>query len=687
MRLPYSAVFVVTLASAPAALAAQTVVSGEITGQVSGSDRSGLSDAVVTLSSSSLSREATTDLQGRFTLQFLAPGLYEMRVEAFGYRPVVFPSVRVEAGVTRTVSVTVTRATPPVTQVDTAAPSAAALSRWSGLGPLLSAADLDGGRTLLGGARTFARFSSALDPSLGVQGLPGELTTQVVDGVPFFQARHPYLHGEDTESPAFPATLLGGTSVLLSPRDVYWLGSSSGTLASETRSGTEGGSGDIGGGWSGKPLWSSSTLSFDTPALASYQAAFHAGVSLVPDTSRISVAGEVLRQQSPMAARITDATPTSLQGLDASLLESLTAPNVETVTRASGMARLDKWSESSRFTLRAAGGRLTRTYEGYGPGRLGYGVGLPDEATDLSAAMAFTSRYSDKLAMEFLGGLSLSDRVYGNADGAPAATLVTPGVALGNAAGSTASVSRVDIFLSPAVHIPLSSGNAKVGVTVRATRHTFDQAFAGDRDLFFADAASLGTSSGVFAEGTSSEVSFSTSTFGAFGQYSWNASPGLRITVGARVDWEKVPTSNVTRNAAFLDAAGVANDAFPSKYLQPGGIVAASWDVRGDGRTLLTGSASMLNGSMDPAVLHEVIAQDGASKVRRFVGDGVDWPDSGSPSGTQQATILTLLGPDIRPPRTTEMGGGLVQDLGSGWTLRLAAAARRTDFLPRRRNL
>jgi hypothetical protein len=690
MRLRFCTLALATLFAA-SPLTAQTVVTGTVTGRVAGSDGAVVANAVVTLHSlqTDVTHTASTDLQGTYFIEFLTPGWYEMRVEAFGYRPMVVTNVRVEAGGRRTLDVSVNPAAPPVTQVDTVVVRGVSLGRWRGAGPLVSGKDLDAERDLLGGWTSLSRFSSALDPLLGAQGLPGMLSAQVVDGVPFFPARHPYLRGEESQSPAFPASLLGRTSVLLRPTDAHWLGSAGATLAADTKAGTGQGSKSVEGSWSGAPLWSSGTLKLGTkPSLTSYRAAANVGFDLVPDTSRLFVAGEAVRQQSPTAARMTSDQAASLDGVDPAILSKLSSPSVETISRISGLVRLDQWGDASRFTLRAAGGHLTRRYDGGEPGLMGYGIGLPEDATDLSAAASYISRTSGTVNLDFLGGVSLSDRTYGAAAALPAAMLVGPGLPVGQAAGSPAKVSRVDLYLSPGLDLSFGPGIGKVGLDVQATSHTYDQAFEGGGDLFFSDGAALVDSTGVYADGISRKSSFTTGRFGGFAQYVWDPAPGLHVTAGGRVDWETVPKSDVTLNTDWATASGTTNKQFPARLMQPGGVVAATWDLRGEGHTVVFAGGSLTNGTLDPALIHEAIAQDGDATVQRYVGNGVPWPSmSGAPAGARSAAVLTLLGPDTRAPRTTEVSGGLVQALGAGWTVHVSAAFRRTDFLPRRRDV
>ncbi|MCG6955538.1 MAG: carboxypeptidase-like regulatory domain-containing protein, partial [Gemmatimonadetes bacterium] len=133
MRSPLPLVLLATLALASSA-AAQSIASGDVTGQVRGPDGEGLPDAVVSLRSLDLgiTQEAATDMQGRYSLPFVAPGRYELRVEAVGYAPTVYPLVRIEAGTARTINIDLTPAAPPVTHVDTVRTVGTLLGRWRG---------------------------------------------------------------------------------------------------------------------------------------------------------------------------------------------------------------------------------------------------------------------------------------------------------------------------------------------------------------------------------------------------------------------------------------------------------------------------------------------------------------------------------------------------------------------------
>ncbi|NJD20055.1 MAG: hypothetical protein FIA95_12340 [Gemmatimonadetes bacterium] len=268
-----------------------------------------------------------------------------------------------------------------------------------------------------------------------------------------------------------------------------------------------------------------------------------------------------------------------------------------------------------------------------------------------------------------------------------AATLAGAGLSLGAAAGSTAEASRFDAFASSAFHFPLGEGEAKAGVSFHAAQHTLSQAFAGDGDLLFSDFAAIAAGTGVFTDGASVQSSFSLPRLGAFAQYALRPAPGVQVLVGGRFDYETIPGSDVRANDEWLEASGVANDSFPSSFNLPSGVFSVTWDATGSGETVLFAGASSSRGSLDPRVMHEALANDGTSSVRRALGDGLGWPSPDAPASARREEILTLLGPDIRPPRTSTLEGGLNQQLGGGWTLHASGTLRETEFLPRRRDL
>ena len=345
--------------------------------------------------------------------------------------------------------------------------------------------------------------------------------------------------------------------------------------------------------------------------------------------------------------------------------------------------------ENRRLVVRASAGHVQREFTGFGPSGLAYGGAPPESATDFSVAGEMVSTYDEKLSIELRGGISGSSRTYGAAiAGVPAATFSGSGLLVGGPADDAADVSRVDVDFSPVVHYVLGPGAIKGGAAVRLTQNNMTWGGFDEAHYWFGDAAAAAAGSGAFVKSSGApKSSFATTEAGVFGQYDFDLSPGLRMTVGGRFDYEVLPSAEVEAAASWLSASGVRNDLYPNKLKQLGGVGSLSWDVTGNGRTRLDGTMMVMHGDMDPAVLHEAFAHDGTAKITRYAGTGLQWPGITAPSSATTSPTLTILGPDSRAPRTTRASVGLTHRADDGWSFYVGAVARRTDFLVRRRNL
>ncbi len=672
-------------------LFAQSIVGGSLSGTVERSDGGLIPQALVTLNplDGGFQRQAMSDPSGVFSFGFVEPGRYELRAEALGFRPLVVTPVHVGGGDATVLSVQLQPTSPPVEAVDTVSIPGAGPSIWRPGGMQVGAARIDALPDAWNDLGSVAALSTRADPYLGSEGLPGELTLIVADGVPFRRAVHPAMRGEELSSAIFSRTGLSGLEMLDAPADVEWSGAPSGVVATTSRSAVGAQGTALGGAWSGDPLWTSSTLDLQPPALVSYWGSAATGVELEPGRSRMFVAGEALQVETPLEPRLSSESAALLTTLDPEVASALAVPAVERTRRASGIARLN-WllGENRRLLVRASAGHLQREYTGFGPAGLGYGAAPPESATDFSVTGELLSSF-DNLGFELRGGVSGSSRKYAAAvPGMPATTLTGSGLLLGGPAGDDAEVSRVDIHVSPVVHYPLGPGTIKGGATLRLSQNSLTWGGFDRAQYWFGDAAAAATGTGAMVRSSGApKSSFAGTEAGAFAQYAFDLSPGLRLTLGGRYDYEILPSTKVERAAGWFSASGVANDLYPTKMDQLGGVGSLSWDVAGDGRTRVDGTLSVMHGDMDPALLHETFSRDGAAKITRYAGTSLQWPGLVVPSGATTAPTLTILGPDSRAPRTTRTSVGLVHRAPGGWNLYLGASARRTDFLARRRNL
>ncbi|MHC4925684.1 MAG: carboxypeptidase-like regulatory domain-containing protein, partial [Planctomycetota bacterium] len=430
-------------------LVAQSVTSGAISGTV----RERSLDL-------GLYREATSDASGRFRFTFVVPGEYELRVETLGFRPTVVGPIDVEAGDTRSVDVSITAATPPVVETDTLRLGGdGGSSRWRRGGTWTKSGLMSTLPSLAEDLGAFVGLSSAADDALGAQGLPGSFSRFIADGVPFYRAAHPRMRGESLGPSVFPRNAVSGLGVVTDAGDVEGSGAAGADLVTTTLVALPNGA-EVAGGWSGAPLWSSSQVDVEAPALTSFWGMGRASVEISPDTSRFFVAAEGMQSEVPTANILSDEVAAGLNGVDPDLLSRLGGPSVARISRFSGLGRLDWWaSPTRRFFIRAAVSQLTRDYDLNGPAMDSYGGGLPEESTEFSVAAGVVSEIAGTATLDLRAGVSGSDRAFSQSvTGIPTTLLVGSGSNLGSVPFGSASAQRLDVYVTPVVHLSLAGG-------------------------------------------------------------------------------------------------------------------------------------------------------------------------------------------------------------------------------------
>ena len=670
---------------------AQSITSSGVSGTVRGGDGAPVAQALVTLSSvsGSGSHQSTTTSAGGFAFNLIQPGSYELRVEALGYRPLVARPLTLSAGEVRALNFTLTIEPPPVTRVDTIALPAGASSR-ARVGALQFGAGEIGSLPYrfndLGGV---ASLSTVFDRGLGAQGLPGDMTLLLADGLPVYRAPHPTARGEILASPLFSTSSLGSVASMHDATDVEWSGSAGGYLVTTTRNATGDGGAEIDAGWSGDPLWSSGELGFESPSLLSYQGAAR-GTVPVGSSGTLFVSGEALQHEAPLAPRVGDALATDLAALDPTVLGGLTQPGVESYRRYAGLARLDvQRSSTSRFFLRGAGAVTERAFDGAGPLTL-RGLAAPaEESLDFSAALGLINASSRRTTLELRGGVSGSYRDFtASAAGLSPAYLTEPAAFLGEAHSSVGESSRTDVVLNPLLRYEVGSNSSlKFGATVRASRHAMAHSRSSLGDALFSGPVELLSGQGFGQRTSASEESFGSQEFGVFAQYEGMPSSNVRLVLGGRYDFERI-AGDGARNEEWFDATGLGSDEFDTGYNQFGARFSLGWDPGGTGRTRVMIGASLHEGDVDPRAIYQVLAQDTDGTSTRYSGSSLGWPEGGIPAVAGPGLpSLTLLGPDARAPRTTNLSVTVSQRVGDQTSAFVGASTRRTDFLMRRRNL
>ncbi|MGB1658284.1 MAG: carboxypeptidase regulatory-like domain-containing protein, partial [Longimicrobiales bacterium] len=680
------------LAFGGAELEAQSITSAGVSGTVRGSDGSPVAQALVTLSAVSGSRsdQSTTTSAGGFAFSLIQPGSYELRVEALGYRPLVARPLTLSVGENRALTLTLTVEPPPVTRVDTIALPAGASSRARAGALQFGAHEISQLPYRFNDLGGVASLSTSFDRGLGAQGLPGDMTLVLADGLPVYRAPHPTARGEILASPLFSTSSLASVASMYDATDVEWSGSAGGYLVTTTRNSTGSGGAEIDAGWSGDPLWSSAELDVVSPSLMSFQGGAR-GTLAVGNSGTLFVSGEALQHESPLAPRVGEALATDLTGLDPTVLEGLSQPGVESYRRYAGLARLDvQRSSSSRLFLRGAGAVSERSFDGSGPLTL-RGLSAPaEESIDFSAALGLVSAPSRRTTLELRGGVSGSYRDFsGSGIGLPPAYLTESATFLGQAHSSVGESSRTDFVLNPLLRYGVGSNSSlKFGATVRASRHTMAHSRSSLGDALFSGPSEVLSGEGFGQRTNAAEESFGTQEFGVFAQYEGMPSSNVRLVLGGRYDFERITAGDAALNDGWFDATGLRSDDFDTGYHQFGARFSLGWDPGGTGSTRVMIGASLHEGDVDTRAIYQVLAEDVDGTSTRYSGSSLGWPEGGIPAlAGPDLPSLTLLGPDARAPRTSNLSVTLSQRVGDRTSAFAGASTRRTDFLMRRRNL
>jgi hypothetical protein len=665
-----------------------------VTGTVRSTDFAPVGRARVSLTpiGSGSAYDATTTAAGSFSVALVQPGSYEIRVEVLGYRPLVARILTVGGGEDRSVSLTLTPEPPPVSRVDTVSLGGASSTRWRAGSVQLGGTEIEILPHRFDDLASVASLATSFDEALGAEGLPGDMTLIVADGVPFYRAPHPTARQELLPDALFPRSSLSAVTTVHNASDVELSGSAGAYVNVATRNSTRSGGVELDGSYAGKPTWSSSELDIETPSLLSWQGGARGGVNFSP-SSRLVLSGEALSQQTPLAPRVSETLAADLSGLDADLLGSLTAPGVERYDRYSGLLRLDvQQSRTSRLFFRGAGGFSRRDFEGAGPVSIFGPAALAQESMDFSTAFGVVSRSSRSTTMEFRAGFSGSYRDFGpSIPDVPAGYLTGAGVSLGDVPSAAGESNRTDFVAMPVIRwSPDGDGRTilKFGATIRASNHSMRHSPASLGDYQYSDPVGLLGGVGFGQSTVAPKAEFGTQEYGAFAQYESRLSPGVRVRFGGRYDYELLGGDGVPLNQAWLAATGLRNSDLETGYHQFGLRGSLTWDPVVDGSTRIALTASMHEGDVDLRAISSVYADATQATSTRFAGSGIGWPQGGIPPLSAPAlSTVTLLGPDTRAPRTTHFEVALLQRLGEASSVFLRGSSRRTDYLTRRRNL
>ena len=650
-------------------VAPQSLTNGTLTGGVRVAGGGPLADALVTVTDSrgGSQRSAMTRQDGEFTIPLLAAGTYEVLVERLGYTPKRVRGIPVIAGGTVRV---------PVTLGGSAGPD---VVDYSGV--------LAGGAAGLVERLALLRNvpdppSSALGPERWSDGLPSSFSGAYWDGVPLWPARHP-LAAVAEQAIVPPLAALNSADLVLNGVDVEWSGAAGPLLSAHSRRGT----GRLRLGLTADGIGNALTSSkyFDTGVEPGTSLRTTATVSgpLIRDSAEFLLGLDLQRLEQPRAP-LWPANALSTALVDVAL-DSFNV-DLSPYTRP-GQSRTEATTAFGRFDWRAARNHAV-SFHG-----LAAGVTTDLEAAllrsyDYSALIAVNSVLGPFVTQELRAAFTRSTREY---DGAavPATRLVDAGLAFGADPSLAADMRRSSVQVTDAVHIGLRRHRVKIGggVTVASFDNTFADEAAGA--FVFAGTAELSASRGVYRQtvGSPPLATFTTPELAGFVQDSWSAAPGLDLLFGVRVESERFPGDEITRNDSLATVTGLDNTRVPTSLTKVAPRVGLRWDVGERGAWVVRVAAGQYHGPVDPGVISEVITGDGGVRGRRGLGDLGGWPTA--PDSAAAPVIgprVTLLGPSFAAPRSTRLGLSLSRALGPA-VLQVGATYRHTDFLPRRTDL
>ncbi|HTT66631.1 MAG TPA: carboxypeptidase-like regulatory domain-containing protein [Gemmatimonadales bacterium] len=661
------------LVAAPGARA-QTVTTGAIRGAAVSTSGQIIAGVRVTMThhATAWARSVLSDGLGAYRSPALLPGRYDIRAERLGYRPLIVLDVSVSPAAVVTLDLRLTPADPPVTQADTMSFVEGALHASLARGTWDPGTDLADLVDPLGRVSSVAALASATTGGLAMEGLPDRLGWVGVDGIPRTAAASPGVSRSDWSTLGLPLASLQHVE-LASGTDVEWPGIGGELLSAFSARGPR--SGQVRG--------------FADAGTNGYRGAVVAGGPVVRDTAWGLVGVDARRINTPLKSPWPDDTGASAVVAAAPQLSEYLKALTQQTDVITAFGRFD-WeiARGQSIALRAAVTNATASDVGLGEGRF-TGLGTSLDARDVSASLAFNSRFNARLGSEVSLAIDRSLRDY-SAPSLPLTVLTADGLSAGADGAVPGRFERDATRASAALLYRLGIHALKFGAAADWTNHdiTYDPLRSGE--FLFGSTADLGLGRGAFVQsvGGVPDATFTISATAFFAQDSWSPVAGLDMLVGLRLEREHWPTGGVTPDADWLRVSGIPNQGIPSLKTQVNPRFSFVWSAGARRDWLLRGDAGTASESVDPSVLAEVLNHDGTAEMRRGVGVFGPWP--AVPDFTAApitGPVLSLVNSHFQAPRTSRAGFSIAHALASGTSVQVAGQYRHTDFLPRRTDL
>jgi hypothetical protein len=695
-RSAWNVCFAVLLALLAPPLAAQSVTSGTLEGTVRSADGSLLNDASILLTDASGGSTRALEISpaGRFAAGFLPSGSYDLLVERIGYAPRRLRGVTLRPGQNVDLRIVLSPSAPTAARVDSASWSSGVLAgSRAGLSQWFTPLEVWGLPSERFAIDELARLSSHAGPGLEVEGLPARMTGVVIDGVPFSAARRPGFGTDPAGTVAFPLQILEQAELVTGSPDVEWSGFGGGVLSGYTRRGTRDFRVHGFGSWGTGSLEGSDPFASGSVSHGSMQGGVLLSGPIVRDTASFVLGVEARRFETPLQYGLAFASASDsvaelaqdrygvpLGGPDGRLLSTEVL---------SGFGRLDwQFSDATSLTVRGNLAATSSPDGGRGAwlGRAGAGA----EGMDLSGAATLASQLSPSLSQEARVGVDVSrrDRSGEGEGGFPATSIAAAGLMLGSG-GYAGDFARTTFHASETLQYRAGVHRIKGGAAVSAARYEGSYVPDGTGEFFFSSLGDFAGGQGLFVQsaGTLPTASFSIPRFSGYLQDTWTAAPGLEILLGLRADLDVLPNGDASLNREWARLTGLDSASVGGTKVLLGPRVGFQWDQGEQHRWVVRGAGGIYFDQADPAVIGEVLANDGDLRVRRGAGALAGWPGFPQSVGTETGSTLSLLAPDYQAPRSARGSFGISRALGGAGTLHLSAAYRRTDFLPRRADL
>jgi hypothetical protein len=663
---------------------AQTLTQGALEVVIRDSAGNPVANSVVSLRDRITGSSASVPVgrSGRFTQPLLNPGEYDLLIEAFGIRPLLLEAIGVRANVTTRVNVIVTLSSDPAPPREVrryGGASGASIQHMSGSELLRYPSP---GREL----SVIARLSTISNSLLETEGLPGGLSGIRVDGVTIGTGSAPARTGPASTLPvgAFRQAEFMNVSA-----DVEWAGTAAPVLAvnsvtAASRMELRG----FGEFLSGPAL--SGTVR--APSFTGFQGGASLSGPLVRDTASFVLGLEFWQIEQPLAfaartdsviARTLDIARTRYGTTDAG------DPESQLTSRAvSGFGRVDwRLGASHRLSVNGAFSSLpqTRTFP---LDRDLAGAQAEQKGMDAYVIANLTSQLGPTLGQEFRVGWDRVVREYGSAspDLAVVSTgIVRDAVALGRDPLLGGRYQTQTIRIRETLHYWHSQHHVKAGFSADAASYdlTFSPARSGTFWFASPEAFDTGTGYAVLRSG-GALTTFNLPRYGLFLQDTWSLAPRFRLLLGARWDVDVPPVEELRPDTLWFALSGIRADTGFTRRGRVSPRLELEWLPDQAGRWSLRASGGIWESAMDPAIVGEVLTNDGSIDVVRSFGTFTGWPDANAGSGLPG---LSLVSTAYQGPRSRRAAIQISHAVKSGFTIQLGGTYRRTELLPRRTDL